>query len=447
MTKMLGLKRDLGPLQVYATIIGTLIGAGIFVVTGKMGEIAGPAVPIVYILLAPVILTTALAYAIFMSTPLGESPGGAYMHISRTFRNLYFGYIVMWLKWIAFIGALGVLSVSFADYLKFFFPNLNSVVVASIVLIVFYIVNLVGVRIFGWVETIMFLILMISIVVLVLPGLFTVNLDYYRPLLPYGWSGVFKAMAPIFFAYAGFEAIAQLGGETKEPEKVLPRIFILGVSASVIIYFFMSFVAFGNMPYTELAKSEMAMADVASRYLPFGAAGIVAIGALMAFTCSINSTLLVPSRILYAFAKDNITPHILVRVNEKFRTPHVNLTISTAIALILIWTKSLWVMLDIALQAMFILYFFHSFAMVALPFVNKELWNAARVKLPVPLVVIFGLVSMAFMAYFTAGMIAGVIDLFVVWIVVGTLLYVYSVWRGKKEGINYSEIANKWVPE
>jgi|Deesub1362A_J573_1020465.scaffolds.fasta_scaffold00258_65 amino acid transporter len=447
MAQMLGLKRDLGPLQVYATIIGTLIGAGIFVVTGKMGEIAGPAVPIVYILLAPVILTTALAYAIFMSTPLGRSPGGAYMHISRTFRNLYFGYIMMWLKWIAFIGAVGVLSVSFAEYLKFFFPGLNSVVVASVILIFFYVINLVGVRIYGWVETVMFLILLVSILVLVVPGLFTVNLEYYKPLLPYGWGGVLKAMAPIFFAYAGFEAIAQLGGETKDSEKTLPKIFILGVSASVIIYFFMSFVAFGNVPYLELAKSDMAMAVVAGKYLPFGAAGIVAIGALMAFTCSINSGLLVPPRILYAFAKDYITPHILVQVNERFRTPHINLTITAVVALILIWTKSLWVMLDIALQAMFILYFFHSLAMVALPFVNKELWESARVKLPVPLVVIFGLISMAFMAYFTAGMIAGVIDLFVIWIIVGTALYVYSVWKGKQEGIDYSKIVTTWETE
>ncbi len=444
MAEMLSLKRDLGPLQVYATIIGTLIGAGIFVVTGKMGEIAGPAVPLVYILLVPVILTTALAYAIFMSTPMGDYPGGAYLHISRTFKNLYIGYIMMWFKWIAYIGASGVLAVSFADYLKFFYPGLNTVATASAILIVFYIINLVGVRIYGWFETIMFLIMMVAILVLVIPGLFTINMDYYRPLLPYGWGGVFKAMAPIFFAYAGFEAIAQLGGETKDAENVLPKIFIFGVVASAIIYFFMSFVAFGNVPYTELAKSEMAMADVASRYLPFGAAGIVAIGGLMAFTCSINSSLLVPSRILYAFARDYVTPHFMVKLNERFRTPHVNLTITTVVALLLIWTKSLWVMLDIALQAIFLLYLVHSLAMVALPFINKELWNSARVKLPVPLVVIFGLFSMGFMVYFTAGMIAGVIKLFVVWFVVGTLLYVYAVLNGKKEGIDYNEIVTKW---
>lgn len=444
---MLGLKRDLGPLQLYATIIGTLIGAGIFVVTGKMGAIAGPAVPLDYLLLAPVILTTALAYAIFMSSPMGKSPGGAYMHISRTFKCLYFGYIVMWLKWIAFIGALGVLSVSFADYLKFFLPHLNTAVVASAVLILFFVINVVGVKIYGWIETLMFLILMISIVVLVIPGLFTIHLGYYKPLLPHGWGGVFAAMAPIFFAYAGFEAIAQLGGETKNPEKTLPRIFIIGVSVSVVIYFFMSFVAFGNVPYMELAKSKMAMTDVASKYLPFGAAATVALGALMAFTCSINSTLLVPSRILYAFAKDNVTPHILVKVSERFRTPHINLAISTIIALILIWTKSLWLMLDIALQAMFILYFFHDMAMVALPFVNKELWNETRFKLPIPLMVFFGLISMCCMVYFTVGMIAGVIKLFAVWIVVGSALYFYSVRKGKQQGLDYRKIVTNWEPE
>ena len=81
------LRRDLGPISGYATIVGILVGAGIFRVTGEAGAVAGSAVPFAYLLFAPIVLAPALAYSVFSSTPLGQRPGGAYIHISRTFGN------------------------------------------------------------------------------------------------------------------------------------------------------------------------------------------------------------------------------------------------------------------------------------------------------------------------------------------------------------------------
>src|SRR5262245_30270634 len=112
----LELKRDLTKLESYATIIGILVGSGIFVVTGEAGAVAGPSVPLAYLALAPVILTTAVAYSVYMSTPLGMRPGDAYIHISRTTQNYYIGFIALWLKWLAYIGALVILSTSFGRY-------------------------------------------------------------------------------------------------------------------------------------------------------------------------------------------------------------------------------------------------------------------------------------------------------------------------------------------
>ena len=103
---MATLKRDLGKVSGYATIIGILVGAGIFRVTGEAGAIAGSAVPLAYLLFAPIVISTALAYSVFVSTPLGMRPGGAYIHISRTFGNYFLGFIAMWMKLLAFIGAV-----------------------------------------------------------------------------------------------------------------------------------------------------------------------------------------------------------------------------------------------------------------------------------------------------------------------------------------------------
>ena len=119
------LKRDLGKFSAYATIIGILVGAGVFRVTGEAGAIAGSAVPFAYLLFTPIILATAIAYSVFVSTPLGMRPGGAYIHISRTFNNYYIGFIAVWMKLMAVVGGITFMATSFGEYLTFFIPYME----------------------------------------------------------------------------------------------------------------------------------------------------------------------------------------------------------------------------------------------------------------------------------------------------------------------------------
>ena len=114
---MTNLRRDLGTLESYATIIGILIGAGIFKVTSDAWALTGPGVILGYLVLAAAILATSVAYSVFISTPLGLDPGGEYEHISRTFGGHGLAFVGVWLKIISYIGALAYLSVAFAEYL------------------------------------------------------------------------------------------------------------------------------------------------------------------------------------------------------------------------------------------------------------------------------------------------------------------------------------------
>src|SRR6185436_4239298 len=111
------LRRDLGALEAYAALIGILIGAGIFKVTSYAWELTGPSVILGYLVLAPAILATSVAYSVFLSTPLGREPGGEYTHLSRTFGGYGLAFIGAWLKIISYIGALAFLASAFADYL------------------------------------------------------------------------------------------------------------------------------------------------------------------------------------------------------------------------------------------------------------------------------------------------------------------------------------------
>src|SRR5438309_17344 len=111
------LRRDLGTVESYATLIGILIGAGIFKVTSQAWSLTGPSVILGYVVLVPAILATSIPYAAFLSTPLGREPGGEYLHISRTLGGFRIAYIGSWLKIIAYVGAGAYLASALADYL------------------------------------------------------------------------------------------------------------------------------------------------------------------------------------------------------------------------------------------------------------------------------------------------------------------------------------------
>lgn len=491
------LRRELSKLESYATIIGILVGSGIFVVTGKSGAIAGPSVPLAYLVLAPVVLVTAVAYSVYLSTPLGTKPGGEYSHISRTTGSYYLGFITLWLKWLSYIGALVILSVSLAQYLKFFYPgmdlwfarvlpfgetlgrsytgdpSLGEAVLATAAFLVFFIFNLLGVKVYGRLQTVMVIVKCLAIVLLVVPGLFAIDWKNFSPLFPYGfWAtstpdgdrGFMAVLAPLFFAYAGFESLAQTAGETKNSRKSLPMIFINGILISMVMFVLMSLVAFGVMPHQELARSSFAMSDAAARYLPWWGGAVVTIGALMAFSTCLNATLFVPARILYVFGEERMAPRWFGSVSERFRTPWVSLVVNAVVAITLLWTKSFGYVLDIAIVGMFLVYGLHSASLVALPWMRPSLLAKAEVKIKPAFLVTLGLLSVVSMAYLTIITIAKDISrhanlppgkgglmiwqLLLLWMAVGTCLYLIARWEGRRSGFDYKkQLADDWADE
>src|SRR5689334_9112596 len=148
---MEGLRRDLGTIESYAALIGILIGAGIFKVTSDAWALTGPSVILGYVVLAPAILATSVAYSVYLSTPLGREPGGEYTHLSRTFGGYGLAYVGVWLKIISYIGALAYLAVAFAEYMiELLHAKATPLPLAIASLILFYVIHVAGVRWFGW---------------------------------------------------------------------------------------------------------------------------------------------------------------------------------------------------------------------------------------------------------------------------------------------------------
>jgi len=456
------LRRDLGALESYAALLGILIGAGIFTVTSDAGALTGPSVILGYVVLFPVILATSVPYAAFLSTPLGQEPGGEYTHISQTLGGRRLAFVGAWLKIISYIGAEAFLANSLADYLIAasggrLDPESSRLSLALASLLFFYLVHLIGVRWFGRLQVTMCALLGVSLLALIGPGLFAVRAENYRPFFTDGAGGFLSSFAPLFFSYAGFESLAQTAGEVKDSTRRLPVVFLKGISGAALIFVLMSVVAFGVLPGARLAASSAPMAEVAAVYLPVGAAWFVTFGAIMAITTSMNSTMLVPSRLAFILSRDGLAPGWVGAIHPRTGTPVFGLTLTFAASAALLIGRQISLALTVAVFALVILYFLHSLTFLLLPRRNPSLAGLIAVNMSPSLQRAAAWISLASMGVLIASQVwkdistirgqsllsritgqkLTSVELAVVWGLIGLALYAYAM-RGRKSDLPQS---------
>lgn len=380
------LRRDLGTLESYATVIGILIGAGIFQVTSQAWALTGPSVILGYLVLTPAILATSIPYAAYLSTPLGREPGGEYLHISRTVGGFRLAYVGAWLKIISYIGAGAYLANAMAGYIialsgNRIDPGTYRLPLALAALVIFYFIHVIGIRWFGRFQVLMSALKLLALLVLIVPGLFVLHSENYAPFFTHGPGGFGASLLPLFFAYAGFESIAQTAGEVKDSTRRLPKILLKGITFTALIYVFTSIVSFGALPGGRLQVSTAPMAEVASIYLPAGAAMFVTIGAIAAIMTALNGTIFVPSRLAIMFVEDGLAPRWLGFINKATATPIRALTLTLICCAILLISGQLALALNVAVFALVVLYFIHSLVFLLLPRLNPSLSSEIRISL------------------------------------------------------------------
>jgi len=380
------LRRDLGTVESYATVIGILIGAGIFQVTSQAWALSGPSVILGYLVLTPAILATSIPYAAYLSTPLGCEPGGEYLHISRTVGGFRLAYVGAWLKIISYIGAGAYLANAMAGYLIALSGNRidgqkYKLPLALTALVIFYSIHVIGIRWFGRFQVLMSALKLLALLVLIVPGLFVLRGENYTPFFTHGASGFGASLLPLFFAYAGFESIAQTAGEVKDSTRRLPKILLKGITFTALIYVFTSIVSFGVLPGGRLQASSAPMAEVASIYLPAGAATFVTIGAIAAIMTALNGTIFVPSRLAIMFVEDGLAPRWLGFINKATATPIRALTLTLIGCAILLISGQLALALNVAVFALVVLYFIHSLVFLLLPRLNPSLASEIKISL------------------------------------------------------------------
>jgi len=203
------------------------------------------------------------------------------------------------------------------------------------------------------------------------------------------------------------------------------------------------------LPGARLGASSAPMTEVASVYLPWGAAIIVTLGAIMAITTSLNPTLIVPSRLALIFVEDRLAPRWLGFVSPRTATPVVSLTLNLAACLLLLISKQLSLALNIAVFALVLLYCLHSVAFLMLPRWNPKLYGEISLSLPRRLLTLAAVVSVLSMGVLIAVQVVQDIqtlmtqtlqeriaqhsltslELAVLWSAVAAVIYLVARWR------------------
>jgi amino acid transporter len=317
------LERTLGFVEAMTLGGGTMIGAGIFILPGIAAESAGPASSISYAIAGFVALLAALSLSeLATGMPIA---GGSYHYVNRALGGL-FGAVVGWGMWTGLMFASAFYMIGFGQYLVEPIPFLDGrVFVVGLGLV--GLVLLLGVNYYGTEESSAFQNVTIGaetaiVLVFVAVGVFFIDPGNLEPFAPFGSGGVVATTGIVFISFLGFEIIATVAGEIKNPGRTIPLSMILSVVLVTILYVLVMLVSTGVIPFESLGDSPIPVSDVAVVYL--GPAGVVAIvfAAIIAAISSSNSSILAASRVIYAMGRDGVVTDWFNVSHPRFYTPH-----------------------------------------------------------------------------------------------------------------------------
>lgn len=399
---ILGLKRVLGLPEVVGIEVGQTIGAGVFAMTGIAIGICGAALPIAYALAVVPVVFFMLPIA-FLGSAI-PTVGGNYTYPSRLFSPTA-AFMGLWIYAIgAFLGFFPLYAVTLVEYLKHFFPGINVPLFSALVLTFFYVVNIFGVRFAAQVQGLMVLVMigaLIMYTVLGIPHIDTVN---FAVVAPMGTLSIVSAAALLTFPYMGANAIIELGGEIKKPERTIPISLLISIPLVAVIYIAMSFVAVGVTGWEACADKSMiesARAFLSPATLNFFIIG----GAILAISTTLNATFMWGTKSLMIVGKDGLLPQTLTRVNPRFGTPIAMLTVIWALSVIAVISgipiKSFAIYSSIGGLVIFVPVMISS---VLLKRKMPAAWKASKFKVPNGLLITCVVVGILFFTVATAAL-------------------------------------------
>jgi len=320
------LKRELGLLHATMLGIGGAISAGVFVMLGHAASLAGTAIIFALLLCGIINLFTMCSYA-ELGTAIPVA-GGEY-----TFAKVAFGgfvaFITGWFEWISNMFYAALCSVGSAYIISYFIP-VNVPLTAVFMVIIFTAVNIRGVKEAGTTEVVMIVALLAMLVIYILGGfLYGPRTDALQISMPRGAWGVIQATAYIFVVYLGAEAIAVAQAEIKSPGKTIPRAIMLSAVVLIVVYTVIAYVTLRTISPEILGEKAAPLSFAAEQIMGSLGAVLITIAGMIAALSSINTSIMAQSRVAYALSRDGYFPKGLLKIHERFGTPHLAVIVSS----------------------------------------------------------------------------------------------------------------------
>ncbi|MEF8882578.1 MAG: amino acid permease [Halapricum sp.] len=345
------LAKDLGLVSALTIGIGTMIGAGIFVLPGVAAQEAGPIVVISFVIGGVIAMVNALSIS-EIGTAMPKA-GGGYYYVNRSLGPV-FGSIAGMGDWMGLAFASAFYSIGFGQYLTTLAPLpgvlfLNDIQIGALIAgTVFVVVNYIGAKETGNVQTIIVTILLAILTVLAAVGIFSFDwgtLVSEGGVAPMGYGELLPGTALVFVSFLGYAKIATVGEELKNPGKNLPRAIIGSVAIVTVIYAILVGLMVGIVPWPELSQ-EAPVAQVAETVFPesvLGVGGVAAaaatamtLGALLATASSANASILASARINFAMGRDRIVTDWLNEIHPDYATPYRSIVLTGGMIIVFI---------------------------------------------------------------------------------------------------------------
>ncbi len=443
--------------------VGAIVGGGVLALAGAAFDKAGPATLLAFVLNGGIAVLTALSYA-EMSTAFPEN-GGAYT-FTKKLLNVRAAFGMGWIVFFASIAAGVLYALGFSAYALEAIAELLRVsgrevpvwlhtrpvsVATALAAIVFYGIILTrrsgGSGVWETVgKVIVFILIILGGIWFLVRHPESMGAGKLRPFFPSGGMGMLAAMGYTFIALQGFDIIAAVAGEVKEPERTLPRAMLYSLGIALIIYLPLLFVVMtaGVPPgqtVGELAAAnpETVIADAVRTFMGPVGYWLVMVAAILAMLSALLANLLASSRIALAMAKDRTLPRRLTVLEPKRSLPVRAVWTSAAVMLLILLVVPNVAAAGAAAGLIFLL----SYALTHVTCILARRRGGAdfgAFRVPwFPLLPILGLISCVALALFqgfqepSAGVIMGL------WLILGFGMYGLmlsnraSVWDARSE--------------
>ncbi|MGD2295343.1 MAG: amino acid permease [Candidatus Aminicenantes bacterium] len=388
------LARNLGFFAALSVGVGTMIGAGIFVLPGIVASMAGPAVLLSFAVCGFIAVLIALCMA-ELSTGMPYA-GGGYLFMVRAFGPLV-GTIMGWSLWLSLVFASAFYMIGFGHYLSDALGT-SPTVVALIVTALLGLLNFIGARETGGTQTVIVGILLFILAAFVARSIFEVDLAKLTPFIPSekGFAGILITLPILFITFLGFAEISAISEEIRNPKRNLPLAQVSSVVIVTVLYCAVVFCMLGLRNYSDPNMAqETVLMDLARQLMGNGGYIIVLFGGILATVSSANASVLAASRVNFAMGRDQLMPEWLNQIHSRFKTPYRSIATTTGLTMLLIFLlgRHLELLAEVAGFLSLVLYSLITLACIIMRYAKLD-WYKPSFRTPgypmVPLMGLFG---------------------------------------------------------